>query len=188
MPEEKSVVLFKILGKIDEGLVQVFSDRASVLFRNAKERRETIEPVIMIGSQGGSTEAALIVHAFLKQIPFPITTIGIGMVESAAACIYAAGARRLATPDTTFYLHEGACAANAGASEFPQIVRNLQNRVARNIALTARATGQPLSVVREWFKRGKTFSARQAVKSGIVHQIVCEPYLKGRSITAVWEH
>lgn len=61
---------------------------------------------IIINSRGGCTYATFGFINLMATVKNPITTMGFGLVASGAAMIFAAGDRRLLSPDSCVMIHE----------------------------------------------------------------------------------
>ncbi len=198
---EDNTVLIKLFGPIygereaksngSEGTFVQLSASISRFIEGDKEYRQHWNPLLLISSRGGNTEAALSLYGLLKQLPQPLTALGVGQVESAAMYVYLAAQKRLATPTTTFMIHAG----NYSFSNVPtgEVMANaiasaLKNKV--QMEIVAKECHIKLSQVKRWFSNGKNFSAEEAQKYGIVHQIVEDSVFKEMgeilSIESLW--
>ena len=183
----KKTVLIKLIGQIisggngsgDEGSLVKLSAPIIRFIESGKASREEYNPLLLLSSRGGSAETAMSLYALLKQLPRPLTALGMGQIESAAIFVYLAAKKRLAMPTTTFMIHNG----NFSMKDIP---KDEIMSVARSCVLTnevqmkvvAKECGLSLAQVRKWFSGGKSFSAKEAVKYGIVHEIVEDSVFK----------
>lgn len=173
------ILLFNIFGPIfstqdnRQGLLYTLSKHMCRLFEGTNDERNGLQPVLQISSRGGSLEEALQVYAYLSQIPQELITFGVGLVESAAALIYLAGKKRLATPTTLFSIHGGTYSiARANYSEVQSMAKHhaLQTKIQAKII--AKITNVSLAQAQRWMLEGKSFSVKEAKSYGIVHEIV----------------
>lgn len=148
--------------------------RMSQFLEGDDERRDSLKPIFLISSRGGSTEEALRIHAYLSCLPIEITTVGIGLVESAATIVYLAGKRRLATPSTIFLFHEGTVSLSGiPSSRIVEAARAQAMKDHAMIEIVAKITGNKKQVAR-WCRSARSLDAREAENLGIVHEIVDE--------------
>lgn len=135
-------------------------------------------PYLLINSRGGSMEASIALHELIKQMPIPVTTVGIGFVDSAATTVFLAGTRRLATSHTRFSFHAGNYSIND--APFADLRMNFDSNLKqfRNlVGIVATATGISVRTAERWLKDGHVCTATEAKKFGIIHEIVSEPLL-----------
>lgn len=140
-----------------------------------------LELVVFFSSTGGSNRHASMVYNYLLQLPFQVTMIALGDVCSASFYVYLAGQKRLAVPAAHFMLHEGTVSVrNAPRRELPRILKEfeLESRSLNN--LIQNSCGVSAHTARTWQKTSHVFSAEEAVRNGIVHKIITEPYLKSK--------
>lgn len=106
--QKKVFHLFGGVGK-DEGdgftLSSIVNEMSPIL-KGDYRQRNSLKPVFLISSRGGSNVEALRIYAYLSCLPLDIITAGVGLVESAATIVYLAGKKRLATASTVFLFHE----------------------------------------------------------------------------------
>lgn len=95
----------RIIGPIDEELYEEFVMRFDALevSKNVNKRKPL---VIEITSEGGSPYIALAIVARMRRSAFKITTVGSGLIASAATLILASGDRRLMTSESWLMVHE----------------------------------------------------------------------------------
>ena len=62
---------------------------------------------LIINSPGGDAIIGSALIDVIDQSLTPVYTLGVGMVASAAFCIYICGKKRYAFPNTTFLMHDG---------------------------------------------------------------------------------
>lgn len=92
----------RITGAIDEANYIDFASKLDVLDTKSLKRNLIIE----ICSHGGSADLAFAFVGRMRLSRHSFTTLGNGMVASAATLILAAGDKRLATKETTVMIHE----------------------------------------------------------------------------------
>jgi ATP-dependent Clp protease protease subunit len=136
------------------------------------------EPItVMITSPGGSLECGLAIYDHLRAIRQPIVTVVFGCAHSIATIILQAGDYRLIAPNATIQVHN-AFAELEGDFDFVRLgelakeMLDVQRRLEKILSKT---TGQPRSVVREWCQKQRKFTARQAIKAGLVDRLNRRP-------------
>jgi ATP-dependent Clp protease protease subunit len=61
---------------------------------------------VLMSSSGGLVEEGLSLYGFIRSLPVDITIHNIGSVDSIALAVYLGAAKRLANPDSTFFMHD----------------------------------------------------------------------------------
>lgn len=167
-----SVVVCDITGRIDDETV------AKLYRLDRAIRRDTVEaPILLrISSTGGDTDAALMGYSLLQALPNRILTYGIGVVQSSAIVLFAAGAQRHATPLTRFTIHDilttGTSLKLADIEEMAENVRHRTDGIVRSIA---NATHRPFGAVARDVEYAKVMSAQQARRYGLVTSVSAVP-------------
>lgn len=132
------------------------------------------EPItVMITSPGGSLDCGLAIFDHLRAIRQPIITMAFGCANSIATVILQAGDYRLASPNATIQVHN-AFAELEGDFDFVRLKELAQEMTVtqrRLEKILAEATEQPRAVVREWCQKERKFTARQAIKAGLVDRL-----------------
>lgn len=128
---------------------------------------------IVINSPGGSCYDGLALYDCIRACPAPIVTIGMGMVASMGFILYLAGDKRISSINTRFLNHQV-------SSEFAGKATDIEIQRAEIAALedvivkiVASRTGISESKIKKDVKGGDNYySAKEAVKKGIVHEII----------------
>lgn len=129
--------------------------------------------VVMITSPGGSLECGLAIYDHLRAVRQPIITMVFGCAHSIATIILQAGDHRLIAPNATIQVHN-AFAELEGDFDFvrlKELTKEMVDVQRRLEKILAKATGQPRAVVREWCQQQRKFTARQAIKAGLVDRL-----------------
>ncbi len=135
---------------------------------------------LLISSPGGNVYAGLLAYNFLKGCPVHLTTHNIGICDSIAAVIYAAGTRRLSVPHGRFLMHGVMASFSAGTSlseaQLEERLTTLRNDTDNIAGVLAAATRKQEEVIHQDMRRGLTLDPEQAVVYGLVHEIVEDLY------------
>ena len=133
------------------------------------------EVYLLLSTPGGSVMNGLNLYNVLKGMPFEFTTHNVGNVDSIGNVIFLAGAKRYATPHSTFMFHGvGFNAGNAQRFEEKTLRERLDGIVSdqRRIgAIITQYSSITESEVADLFLQGQTRDAQFAVDKGIVHEI-----------------
>jgi ATP-dependent Clp protease protease subunit len=146
----------------------------SVNLINEIQTEGIVKPIVfIINSPGGSCYDGLSIYDTMRACRAPITTIGMGMVASMGFIIYLAGDKRVTTPSTRFLNHQ-LSAYNYGRysdlviehEEHVKLMATLRDIVVDRTKLTKE------EVIKTTDKGDAYYTAEEAVKSGIAHEIV----------------
>lgn len=107
----------RIIGPIDEELYEDFVMKMDTL-EISKKVNKNKPLVIEITSEGGSPYIALAIVSRIRRCVFDVTTVGNGLVASAATLILACGDRRYMTQESWLMVHE-----DTGAIEAPSVTQ-----------------------------------------------------------------
>lgn len=138
------------------------------------------EIIIEISSSGGSSDHGLLAYNSLKQISIPITTIGMGNVDSAAVLIFSAGKKRLSVPSCRYVLHQpmatikGEFTANK-LKELANITSRIRDDYAEVIKTIVKKDNQ--QKIKRLINQGKVLSAVESLNLGLVTSTIDSPYL-----------
>nr|WP_304650743.1 ATP-dependent Clp protease proteolytic subunit [Tessaracoccus sp. SD287] len=130
---------------------------------------------IYINSPGGSFTALTAIYDTMRYIKPDVQTVCLGQAASAAAVLLAAGTKgkRLALPNSRILIHQPATEGGYGQSSDLEIqakeilrIRSLMEN------MLATDTGQPVEQVTKDIERDKYLTAEEAVKYGIVDDIL----------------
>ena len=150
---------------------------------------------IYINSPGGGAEAAISIYDTMRYIVPDVSTINLGLAESAASLILAGGTitKRLALPNAKVMIHQPSCAAIPSPSSAPikdmtifkkkipgdknvlclkmktQNMLELRNTIAD---IYAENTGKPVDVIQKDLERDYFMSATEAQDYGIIDRII----------------
>lgn len=182
----KRYVVFNAFGEITKDFFYRLEREMRRVLVGSHEDHTKIHPVLQVSSRGGSCEAAIAAYSFLSILPQELITVGYGCVDSAAAILYLAGKRRLATRTTRFMFHYGSFSINGAPwAEFERVVA--EHRSMRDIVteIYVKVTGQEHDAAQKILERGIVYSAAKAKAAGIVHQIVTSAYFNDGAVSII---
>src|SRR5512141_3453632 len=146
---------------------------AQLLFLTAENPEKDIS--IYINSPGGSITAGLAILDTMRVVQPDIVTYCIGQAASMAAVLLACGAKgkRYSLPHSRILIHQPSMSGLAGQATDIEIYAReiLRMRDTLNKSL-AEATGQPLDRVERDVDRDYILEPTQALKYGLIDQIV----------------
>lgn len=127
-----------------------------------------------INSPGGSVTAGMAIYDCMQLIRSQVKTYCIGQCASMGAWLLAAGTKgkRCALPNSRVMIHQPLGGAGGQATDIDiqaQEIIFLKNRMTQ---ILAKHTGQPFDQVKRDIDRDKFMSAEEALKYGIVDEII----------------
>ena len=138
-------------------------------------QKGTSKLCLMMSTGGGSVAQGLTIYNTLRALPLELITWNVGSVNSIGNVIFLAGARRIASPGSTFMFHGiGVTIASNSRLEERDLIEKLdavrfhQRLVARVIAERTRITERNAHAL---FLRSAYISASAAKSRGIVHRL-----------------
>jgi ATP-dependent Clp protease, protease subunit len=163
-----------IFGEVNERLARDVSSRLLLLID------EGSTPIdIYINSPGGHVESGDTIHDIIRFVrnDLRVNMIGTGMVASAGAHIFLAGAkdRRFCLPNTRFLLHQPMGGARGTASDMDIEATEILRVRDRLMRIVSEETGQPIERVIEETRRNHWMTAEEAVDYGMVAKIIRDP-------------
>jgi ATP-dependent protease ClpP protease subunit len=137
----------------------------------------TKEIQILFSSTGGDVNEAFSLHNFLRGLPIRLAIHCIGSVDSAAMCVFLAGARRFCCPDSTFLFHDFATnfptPGNVTRIQFSELFRANEGFRLRSQELLknqAAFTDEDFKAL-QLYDKPMIYDARFAKEKGIVQEI-----------------
>lgn len=164
--ETRTILLF---GEIDMDTAQNITRQLLVL---AADSDDPIK--LIINSPGGHVESGDTIFDMIRFVKAPVKVIGTGWVASAAALVYVAADKenRFSLPNTRFLLHQPMGGARGQATDIAIEAEEILKMRRRLNETFARQTGQPVEKVEEDTDRNFWMSATEAMKYGLVGNIV----------------
>jgi ATP-dependent Clp protease, protease subunit len=190
--QRENTVVFKLYGSIkadierngERGTFYQLSRQMESLLIGRADIRNGLRPILLVSSSGGSIETAFQLYSFLTQLPQELTTMAIGLVESAAVFPYLAGKQRFATPNSMFFIHQGTTSFTCPPSELPSLVKATRIKSDFQVKMIASVTRDE-RLARQWVRNGVSFSAEEAKYYGIVTKIVEKSIFVDREVLKI---
>lgn len=148
---------------------------AQLLFLQAADPKKDI--FFYINSPGGSVYDALAIYDTMQYITNDVQTVGIGMQASAAAFLLSSGTKgkRFALPNATVMIHQPSSGTRGKVTD-QEIDLKESLRVKRLLEeIMAKNTGQKPAKIHEDMERDKWLTAEEALKYGIVDDVITTP-------------
>lgn len=102
---------------------------------------------VRICCQGGWTEGAMAIHDAIKFARNEVTTVGMGVIASAAVVIMQAGHKRLMAPNATIFLHETSMHTDSAVTKLQNDLREAVRLHTRYCKLIADRAGLELETI-----------------------------------------
>jgi len=132
---------------------------------------------VYIQSPGGIISSGLAIYDTMQLIRCEVSTICVGMAASMATVLLCAGAKgkRYALPNSTIHLHQAVGSAQGQATDIEIAAREIirQQEIIRDILV--RHTGQSVEKIKHDTDRDFFLNPEQAVKYGLVDEILGKP-------------
>ena len=145
---------------------------AQLLFLESEDPTKDI--YLYVNSPGGLITSGLAIYDTMQYVKPPIATICIGQAASMAAILLAGGAKgkRYALPHARVLIHQPLGGAQGQATDIDIQAREIL-RIREEInTIFMRHTGQDMERIRQDTERDFFMTAEQALKYGIIDQIV----------------
>jgi len=136
------------------------------------------KPISMyINCPGGIVYHGLAIYDTMQQIPAPVATYAVGVTASMGTVLLAAGTKgyRYALPHATVHMHPAGGSAQGYAPDVEIQYKELKRVEDLLHKLLAQHTGQTVEQIAADFDRDRFMTAQEAVKYGLVDQILEPP-------------
>ena len=145
---------------------------AQLLFLQSEDADKDIS--IYINSPGGVVTAGMAIYDTMRFLKCPITTYCVGQAASMAAVLLAAGekGKRFALPNSRIMIHQPLGGAQGQATDIGIQAKEILRMKQRLNEILAEHTGQDVSVIENDTDRDYFMSAEEAVKYGLVDEVV----------------
>jgi ATP-dependent Clp protease protease subunit len=145
---------------------------AQLLFLQSEDAEKDIS--IYINSPGGVVTAGLAIYDTMQFLKCPITTYCIGQAASMGAVLLAAGTKgkRFALPNARIMIHQPLGGSQGQATDIEIQTKEILRMKKRLNEILAEHTGKPFKVLEKDTDRDFFMSAEEAVKYGLVDEVV----------------
>ncbi len=160
-------------GPIDDEVANVVI--AQLLFLEAEDPDKDIH--LYINSPGGVVTAGMAIYDTMQYIKPDVSTICVGSAASMGAVLLTAGAKgkRYALPHARVMIHQPLGGVQGQASEIEIHAREILRMREELNGILASHSGQPLDVVARDTDRDNFMSAEDAVKYGLIDEVLTRP-------------
>jgi len=157
-------------GPIDDHSANIII--AQILFLQSEDPKKDIS--IYINSGGGSVYAGMAIYDTIKHVKNDISTICIGIAASMASIILSAGTKgkRYILPHSEVMIHQPLGGVEGQASDIEITAKQIIKLKGQLNEILSKNTGQPLAKIEKDVDRDFFMSAEDAVKYGIVDEIL----------------
>jgi ATP-dependent Clp protease, protease subunit len=141
---------------------------------------------LYINSPGGVVDDTLAIYDIMRFLTCEIATYCIGRAESGGAVVLMAGnkGKRYILPNAKVMIHQPFGGVYGQAADIEIQAEDILKTKDTLIKVMARCTGQPEDRIREDSERDRFFGANEAVKYGIVDEILGEDAPPGLAAAA----
>jgi len=147
---------------------------AQLLFLQSEDADKDIS--IYINSPGGVVTAGMAIYDTMQFLKCPITTYCVGQAASMGAVLLAAGTKgkRFALPNSRIMIHQPLGGAQGQATDIEIQTNEILRMKKRLNEILADHTGQPVKTLEKDTDRDFFMSAEEAVKYGLVDEVVTQ--------------
>ncbi|MCL2538513.1 MAG: ATP-dependent Clp protease proteolytic subunit [Alphaproteobacteria bacterium] len=145
---------------------------AQLLFLESENPNADIQ--LYIQSPGGSADACYAILDTMNYIKSPVSTIGMGLVASAASVILAGGApgKRFALPNAHIMIHQPLTGAEGQVTDVEIRLAEAIKLKKKLIADYAAWTGKSEKIIADAIERDNFMSATEAKEFGLIDEIL----------------
>ncbi len=145
---------------------------AQLLFLQSEDAEKDIS--MYINSPGGVVTAGMAIYDTMQFVKCPITTYCMGQAASMGAVLLAAGAKgkRFALPNSRIMIHQPLGGAQGQATDIEIQTKEILRMKKRLNEILAEHTGKPIKTIEKDTDRDFFMSAEEAVKYGLVDEVV----------------
>lgn len=153
---------------------------AQLLFLEAEDPDKDIH--LYINSPGGGVTAGMAIYDTMQYIKPDVSTICVGSAASMGAVLLTAGAKgkRYALPHARVMIHQPLGGVQGQASEIEIHAREILRMREELNGLLASHSGQPIDVIARDTDRDNFMSAEDAVKYGLIDEVLTRPVATGK--------
>jgi ATP-dependent Clp protease protease subunit len=165
--KERVIFLVGVVNEMTANLVV-----AQLLFLESENPEKDIS--IYINSPGGSVSAGLAIYDTMQFVKPDVSTLCIGQAASMGALLLAAGAKskRFALPNSRVMIHQPMGGFQGQATDIEIHAKEILYLRQRLNEILSRHTGQDIKTIERDTERDNFFGADDAVKYGLVDQVL----------------
>ncbi|MBP3816391.1 MAG: ATP-dependent Clp endopeptidase proteolytic subunit ClpP [Firmicutes bacterium] len=145
---------------------------AQLLFLDAEDSEKDIH--LYINSPGGSVTAGMAIYDTMNLVKAPVSTICVGMAASMGALLLSSGekGKRFALPNSEIMIHQPLGGMRGQASDMIIHADWMKRTKEKLNNILSKNTGKKLSVIEKDTDRDNFMSAEEAVKYGLIDQVI----------------
>src|SRR5688572_14495139 len=130
-----------------------------------------------INSPGGAVDDTLAIYDTMRFLSSPVSTYCLGRAYSGAAVLLTAGVKgkRYILPHAKVMIHQPYGGVSGQAEDIRIQAEQIIKAKAELNRIISRHTGQPIENIQRDSERDKYFTAEEAVKYGLVDEVLSEP-------------
>jgi ATP-dependent Clp protease protease subunit len=148
---------------------------AQMLFLDADNPGRDI--YLYLNSPGGNVSSGMAIYDTMQFLRSPVNTICMGMAASMGSFLLAAGraGKRSALPHARIMIHQPSGGTQGTAADIEIQAKEILYLRAQMNGLYAKHTGRPLEQIERDMERDFFMSAEEAVKYGIIDNVITQP-------------
>jgi ATP-dependent Clp protease protease subunit len=145
---------------------------AQLFYLEAEDQKKDV--YFYINSPGGIVTAGMALYDVMQFISCPVSTICLGQSASMAAVLLAAGGKgkRLALPHSRILIHQPLGGTSGQATDIQIQAKEIMRTRETLNEILCKHTGQTMEVIRRDTERDFFLGADEAVKYGLIDQVV----------------
>ena len=145
---------------------------AQILYLESDDPEKEI--MLYINSPGGSVNAGLAIYDTMQYVRSTVATMCVGQAASMAAVLLASGekGRRMLLPNSRILIHQPMGGVSGQASDIEIHAKEILRLRQTLNEILVRHTGQDMAKVRQDTDRDYIMTAQEAVKYGIVDEVM----------------
>ncbi len=154
---------------------------AQMLFLESEDPEKDI--YFYINSPGGSVTAGMGIYDTMQYVSCDVSTLCIGQAASMGALLLAAGAKgkRYSLPNSRIMIHQPLGGFQGQVTDVEIHAEEMKRLKMELIAILAHHTGKTQKVVKEDTERDNFLSAKEALKYGLIDNVVSKRTTKLKS-------
>ncbi len=167
----KERIIF-VTGGIDDHVASLVC--AQLLYLESENPKKDI--AFYINSPGGVVTAGLAIYDTMRYIRPDVSTVCIGQAASMGSLLLCSGAKgkRYALPNSRIMMHQPSGGAQGQATDIEIQAREILKLRERLNHIYVEHTKQPIKVIEEAVERDRFMSPEEALKFGLIDEVVVE--------------